>query len=1447
MGVSDSTRVIGAVLARGSVGSRPAAFVLVSLIVIAGLSLAMGPTAAAGASPPLVGNQTPSVSRDADGAVGIAGIPEYLLSPLTGDSYRIFKDADHGTYLYCASDGRCFVSPRDIMALEARGLPPWALVVEPALRSQVTAAGPGSSEEVRVIIELRDGTFSRVAAEAWARVDSEHRALEGRAAAFADLGLPDKATMDRIDALNDATRSRIYARAESELSPLIAEVNAAVSGSGGIVGGSTPVLPAVFARIPLASIPDFAMNPWVARISGDRPVPALMDVSAYAIRSDTWWTNGYTGGTWDGAVMDTGVDASHPAFAGVTVTSRVFHAAGQGDGFYADDPTDPDDLHSHGTHVAGTVASNDGTYRGVAYGLDELINVKAGWLTTFGGGAMYPTDGMSGVDWAVRTAGADVVSLSFGGGVNVGDTAWERFFDAVIDGLGVPVTIAAGNSGPGARTVGEPGAGFNILSVGAVNDGNTVSRGDDGIAGFSSRGPTGDGRLKPDISAPGVSITSAYAFWEANPDFIAFDGTSMATPHIAAAHVLLENGIGSTFPPRYKALLLNSAEDKGNAGADTAYGWGYVDLQRAFLDRNNVREGNVTDGAVHYVFYRGAAAAGDRATLVWNRHATYSAGTYPTVYSPLNDVDLLSYDEASGNRLAVSMRTVDNVEQVAAAGATSSMVYKVHVPGTLTGVTREHYAIALPPGTLPFAPPALTITASGPAMMEMGVPFTVTANVTDVGGLAAQAVSVTLNLPAGLTRVSGSNPQNVGRIPAGGLGNATWQVSGTTLGPKTVTAAAASTSYEEAFSATSAPFSVLIVDIADPVSSVDALPPDTTAPTFGVTVTASDVGGVARVELFYRHDGGTYVSAGTDNAAPWAWAFDTTATFGDGFYEFYSVATDVATNTEATPTDPDASTFVDTAPPISVMTALPTYETVPTFDLEATPSDPPGGSGLAQVDFYVTYEGGAWSLLGSVYGSPWTWTFDSGAAGGDGRYDFYSVAIDGIGNVEPKPQAPEVSTTVDTVAPVTTRALGGLPGRTPWYVSDVTVSLSPSDATTGVASTEYRIDGGSWVPYAGPFLLASDGVHTVEFFSTDSAGNVEGVRIVTVSMDTVAPATAASLGGSQGGNGWFSSVVAVTLLASDATSDIDTVEVQVDGGGWQLYSVAVPIGTEGDHEIGFRSVDKAGNAESDQVVRFRIDRTPPITGHTLSGTQGGGGWYTSSVTALLSGTDSLSGIAGIDYRIDGGGWTPYGGPFAVDLEGARSLEFRGTDVAGNVEAAHASEFKIDTLPPEVSISEPGAGAVLRGTSVTATWSRSDAGSGIDACTVGLDGGSPVPSDATESQTFADVADGPHVVAVTCTDVAGNHKAASVDFTVSSSTFTLDTYLWPFLLLALLVSAFVILFLVAGRRRRKEEEPPAAVPAVPTESLPPPPPAEPAPPAFLPPPPPPDDPPPPPPT
>src|SRR3990172_8281530 len=129
---------------------------------------------------------------------GIGALPEYFVSPITAESYRIQKDAVRGTYLYCAGAGDpCYATREEIMAAESRGLPAWAVVVEPALRQRV-AQDPG--DEANLIIELRDGTFARTASDVWAGVSDDLRTLETM---VLRSPAPDRAALDRLDAMVD--------------------------------------------------------------------------------------------------------------------------------------------------------------------------------------------------------------------------------------------------------------------------------------------------------------------------------------------------------------------------------------------------------------------------------------------------------------------------------------------------------------------------------------------------------------------------------------------------------------------------------------------------------------------------------------------------------------------------------------------------------------------------------------------------------------------------------------------------------------------------------------------------------------------------------------------------------------------------------------------------------------------------------------------------------------------------------------------------------------------------------------------------------------------------------------------------------------------------------------------------------------------------------------------
>jgi hypothetical protein len=143
-------------------------------------------------------------------------------------------------------------------------------------------------------------------------------------------------------------------------------------------------------------------------------------------------------------------------------------------------------------------------------------------------------------------------------------------------------------------------------------------------------------------------------------------GTSMSTPHVAAAALLLMDGMGAAFSLVYKALLLNSADDMGTAGGDNIHGWGSMNLQDAYRDRNKVFDDYVEDGAQGYTFFKGPVNIGEKGTIVWSRHVTHNGANFPVSYYALNDLDLYAYNELNNLFLDSSTSAVNNVEQVVA-------------------------------------------------------------------------------------------------------------------------------------------------------------------------------------------------------------------------------------------------------------------------------------------------------------------------------------------------------------------------------------------------------------------------------------------------------------------------------------------------------------------------------------------------------------------------------------------------------------------------------------------------------------------------------------------------------------------------------------------------------------------------------------------------------------
>lgn len=388
-------------------------------------------------------------------------------------------------------------------------------------------------------------------------------------------------------------------------------------------------------------------------------------------------------------VYDGGKVASHPDLAGRLTVG----------------PTDTSFNSGHATHVAGTIAGSGAVnpmHRGMApgaqivsYGLEQAGGLSQGFLYT------DPCDLFEDYSAAIAL-GADLSNNSIGTNTepNGFPCEWQGNYgvtSALIDSIargstGNPFRIvwANGNERQGSRcdvegfgdffSTAPPAGAKNHIAVGSVDSDTDLS------SSFSSWGPVDDGRIKPDISAPGCQAGGDGGVTSLNTSggYTSLCGTSMASPTVAGIVALMLEEWRLSFPeaadPRnatLKAILANTAEDRGNAGPDYKYGYGSVRAVPAVdtILGENVIEAEVGQGDVHrFVVIMDPADTELRVTIAWDD----APGT-PNANSVLvNDLDLRVIDPNGDTHYpwtlnpaapdAPAVRTgrdgVNNIEQV---------------------------------------------------------------------------------------------------------------------------------------------------------------------------------------------------------------------------------------------------------------------------------------------------------------------------------------------------------------------------------------------------------------------------------------------------------------------------------------------------------------------------------------------------------------------------------------------------------------------------------------------------------------------------------------------------------------------------------------------------------------------------------------------------------------
>jgi large repetitive protein len=355
--------------------------------------------------------------------------------------------------------------------------------------------------------------------------------------------------------------------------------------------------------------------------------------------------------------------------------------------------------------------------------------------------------------------------------------------------------------------------------------------------------------------------------------------------------------------------------------------------------------------------------------------------------------------------------------------------------------------------------------------------------------------------------------------------------------------------------------------------------------------------------------------------------------------------------------------------------------------LSGAPLGAPNGAGWYNGNVAVR-----WSCSDALSGIAGSCPADSTISSEGSSLSAAASVADKAGNTTSATSSPTVR--IDKTAPVTTAS-----APSGWNNTNVSVTLSASDALSGVQSTFYKIDGGTQQTYGGPFTISAEGNHALAFWSTDVAGNVEAFSSVAVKIDKTPPTINDTHSPAANTAGWNNSNVQVTFTCADTLSGVAS------------CTVPQTVSAEGRNQgVTGTATDSAGNTAAD-TTHVSIDKTPPTVAGSRTPVANAAGWNNTDVIVSFSCSDALSGVVAC------------ASPHTLSEGADQSASGAATDAAGNSATATVAGINIDKTPP-VLTGAPTLGANASGwynADVSVHWSCSDALSGVAG---------PCPADGT---------------------------------------------------------------------------------------------------------------------